>query len=81
MDFSYYGAPQQPYHHYVGVPPNPFPHSGIDPETAASVVSALWRVSGTNKMLHAIYPCGCRAPHPARKCLDACSCAGSNEHD
>ncbi|KAF1841353.1 uncharacterized protein K460DRAFT_293853 [Cucurbitaria berberidis CBS 394.84] len=38
MDYSYFSAPpQQPYHHFLGMPPSAFPHSGVDPDTIRSV--------------------------------------------
>lgn len=40
MDYSFYGASQQPYQ-YMGMPPNAFANPGIDPEAMRSTVSAL----------------------------------------
>ncbi|CAO2657739.1 Nn.00g038650.m01.CDS01 [Neocucurbitaria sp. VM-36] len=37
MDYAYFSAAQQPYHHFVGMPSNPFPHSAVDPDTIGSV--------------------------------------------
>jgi hypothetical protein len=38
MDYSYFSAPPQPYHHFMGMSPNGFPHSGVDHDTIRSVV-------------------------------------------
>lgn len=38
MDYTYFSAPQQPYHHFMGMASNHFAHSGVDPETIRSVV-------------------------------------------
>jgi hypothetical protein len=38
MDYSYFSPPQQPYHHFMGISSNPYPHSGVDPDTIRSVV-------------------------------------------
>lgn len=40
MDYSFYGATQQPYH-YLGMPGNAYETTAIDPETMRSVVSTL----------------------------------------
>lgn len=39
MDYSYFSAAPQPYH-FMGMPPNGFPHAGtgVDPETIRSIV-------------------------------------------
>jgi hypothetical protein len=37
MDYSYFGAQQQPYQ-FLGISPDGFPHTGVDPETIRSVV-------------------------------------------
>ncbi|KAH7381616.1 hypothetical protein BKA66DRAFT_120315 [Pyrenochaeta sp. MPI-SDFR-AT-0127] len=37
MDYAYFSAPQQPYHHYMGMPSNSFPHTGVDPDAIRSV--------------------------------------------
>jgi AP-1-like factor len=38
MDFSYFGAPQQPYNHFMNINSH-FPHTGVDLDTIRSVVS------------------------------------------
>jgi hypothetical protein len=40
MDYSFYGASQQPYQ-YMGMPPNAFANTGIDLDAMHTVVSAL----------------------------------------
>jgi hypothetical protein len=40
MDYSFYGASQQPYH-YLSMPGSAYENTGIDPETMRSVVSTL----------------------------------------
>jgi AP-1-like factor len=43
MDYSYFSAPPQPYHHFMGMSPNGFPHSGVDHDTIRSVVRIVSR--------------------------------------
>ena len=45
MDYSFYGASQQPYH-YLGMPANAYANTGIDPEAMRSVVSVQSQVCG-----------------------------------
>ncbi|KAF2741361.1 hypothetical protein EJ04DRAFT_507184 [Polyplosphaeria fusca] len=36
MDYTYFSAPQQPYH-FMGMPASGFPHTGVDPDTIRSI--------------------------------------------
>lgn len=37
MEYAYYSAASQPYH-FMGMQPNPYPHTGVDSETIRSIV-------------------------------------------
>ncbi|KAF2271188.1 hypothetical protein CC78DRAFT_506762 [Lojkania enalia] len=37
MDYTFYSAAPQPYHHFMGMPPSPYPHTGVDPDTIRSI--------------------------------------------
>lgn len=47
MDYSFYGAAQQPYQ-YLGMPVNAYASTGLDPEAMRSVVSVLARRCSTS---------------------------------
>jgi len=39
MDYSYFSAPQPPYHQFMGMSSHAFAHSGVEHDTIRSVVS------------------------------------------
>ena len=43
MDYTYFGAPQQPYNQFPGMSQPSFAHTGLDADTTRSIVSVLFQ--------------------------------------
>jgi hypothetical protein len=48
MDYAYFSAPQQPYHHFMGMSSQGFPRIGVESDNIRSVVRFLGMTNPSN---------------------------------